>query len=173
MAGHPGQKRSAVDHDPLHRAGAHHQVLAIAGPAPPAPAPAPPGWRALSRAMKLNISLRPSTSVSSASTMTSAPTGLARRCSSDADVPTEVMPEGRCGAIAATAAASARASSRGVASTGTSPLPAEIAVSASATTALTDARCPAATPIPTTLDLAIRPAGPSSSTADASHGSWP
>ena len=109
--------------------------------------------------MKLNISLRPSTSVSSASTMTSAPTGLARRCSSDADVPTEVMPGGRCGAIAATAAASARASSRGVASTGTSPLPAEIAVSASATTALTDALCPAATPIPTTLDLAIRPAG--------------
>ena len=69
--------------------------------------------------------------------------------------------------MAATVAASAMASRRGVASTGTSPLPAEIAVSASATIALTDARCPAATPMSTTLGLAIRTAVPTS------HGSWP
>ena len=84
--------------------------------------------------MNRNPSRWPSTSVSSASTTISAPTGLGRLCSRAADVPTEVRPESRLGPMAATAAASASASSRGVPSTGTSPLPSAVAVSVSVTT---------------------------------------
>ena len=61
-----------------------------------------------------NTSRRPSTSVSSAVTVTSTPTGLAARCSSLTTVPTEVCPGGSPSATAATVASSARASSRGV-----------------------------------------------------------
>src|SRR5580700_2243353 len=94
------------------------------------------------RAMKLKTSRCPSTSVSSASTSISAPSGLARRCSRATEVPTEVSPAASCGSTAATVAASASASSRGVASTGTSPLPMAAAVSASVTAARTLARSP-------------------------------
>ena len=51
------------------------------------------------------------------------------------------------GSTAATQAASASASRRGVARTGTSPLPASIAVSASPTTTRTDASSPGASPM--------------------------
>src|SRR5215472_9879321 len=78
--------------------------------------------------MNMKVSLRPSTPVSSACISIGAPTGLGRLCSSEAAAPTEVCPAGRCGAIAATHAASARPSSLGVPSTGTSPLPSASAV---------------------------------------------
>ena len=95
-----------------------------------------------------NASRRPSTSVSSAVTVTSMPTGLAARCSSLITVPTEVCPGGSPSATAATVASSARASSRGVASTGTSPLPIRSAVSAPLTTVTISARRPAASSTP-------------------------
>src|ERR1700735_223430 len=98
------------------------------------------------RAMNPNTSRLPSTSVSSASTTTSAPSGLALRCSRLTAVPTVVSPSVRFGATAATVAASASASSRGVASTGRFPLPIASAVSAPVTTARTVARSPAARP---------------------------
>ena len=96
------------------------------------------------RAMKLNTSCDPATSVSSASTTSSSVSGLARLCSRLAEVPTDVDAGSRYGAIAAMAAASASASSRGVARTGTSPLPIAAAVSSSVTTARTVARSPTA-----------------------------
>src|SRR5580693_644632 len=98
------------------------------------------------RAMNPNTSRLPSTSVSSASTTISDPSGLALRCSSLTAVPTVVRPSASCGATAATVAASASASSRGVASTGRFPLPIASAVSPPVTTARTVARSPAARP---------------------------
>src|ERR1700733_566461 len=103
-------------------------------------------WEWAGRAMNPNTSRLPSTSVSSASTTTSAPSGLALRCSRLTAVPTVVSPSVRFGATAATVAASASASSRGVASTGRFPLPIASAVSASVTAARTVARSPAARP---------------------------
>ena len=61
------------------------------------------------------------------------PTGVGRRCFTRTAVPTVVRPSSSSGAAAATVAASSQATSRGVPSTGTSPLPSAIAVSSSVT----------------------------------------
>ena len=61
------------------------------------------------------------------------PTGVARLCSIRIAVPTVVWPLLRKAAPARTVAASIYAINRGVASTGTSPLPIAAAVSASVT----------------------------------------
>lgn len=78
-------------------------------------------------------SRRPLTAVRLATAAIVRPTGVGARCVTDIWAPTVVMPEGRCRAVAATDAASASASSRGVPSTGTSPEPTACAVSASVT----------------------------------------
>ena len=72
---------------------------------------------------------RPSTYAVEAATSSSAPTGLAARCSSEIRVPTLVPPSGSADSMAAHVAASHHASSRGVPSTGSDPLPTAIAVS--------------------------------------------
>jgi hypothetical protein len=71
-----------------------------------------------------------------------APTGDAATCSISTRVPTLVDVGSRLAARAATVAASSQAMSRGVASTGTSPLPRAIAVSASVTSKDTAASSP-------------------------------
>ena len=101
-----------------------------------------------SDAVTPNTSRRPSTRVSSAVTVTGIPTGLAARCSRRITVPTEVCPGGRFSRTAATVACSARASSRGVPSTGTSPLPIRSAVSSWLTTVTISACKPALSSMP-------------------------
>src|SRR6266511_1218531 len=93
-----------------------------------------PSWTETS-----NVSRRPSTLDSRASATTVRPTGVAARWSSSTRVPTVVAPGGSFEAVAATVAASARASTLGVPSTGTSPEPIACAVSASVTVSCTRA----------------------------------
>ena len=86
-----------------------------------------------SRALTARRRSRPSAYDEVALTSILAPTGLAARCSSWTRVPTLVSPVARSGSSAAHVAASHHASSRGVPSTGSEPLPTASAVSSSPT----------------------------------------
>ena len=89
-----------------------------------------------------NVSRRPSTDSSTASASTSSPTGTGARWSSWTRYPTVVLSAAICPAIAATVARSASSTTRGVASTGTSPLPSASAVSLSQTVSAADPTSP-------------------------------
>jgi hypothetical protein len=86
-----------------------------------------------STAFTWKVRSRPTIGDGSARISTTPPTWVARRCSMRTAVPTVVWPGPVNGAAAITVAASNHAISRGVASTGTSPLPTHSAVSASVT----------------------------------------
>ena len=82
----------------------------------------------------LEVTRRPSTAVTVARAVTVAPGGVASRWSMATLVPTVVCHGSSPGAAASTVAASHQATTTGVASTGTSPLPTAAARSASVTT---------------------------------------
>src|SRR5215213_2600927 len=140
---HPGQRRPpAASSTPS--CGAEVRADQVVGPAPAARRKAAAStttlvtrpWatgRSPSARATVNWRRRPSTLSSTARTASSAPTGLGARWSSSTRVPTVVAPASRAPATASTVARSARARTRGVASTGTSPLPTAAAVSAPVT----------------------------------------
>jgi hypothetical protein len=95
--------------------------------------PVPSNSPESSKAWTVKVTRPSAGSDGSAVMSTLRPSGVGRRCVIRTAIPTDVWPELRTGAAASTVAASIQVTRRNVASTGTSPVPSVIAMSASVT----------------------------------------